>query len=460
MATPSRSISGVDEFASRCREALELARCHATSHGGVAPATAFGTDHERFAAAWAELRRRLDSLPSLSAPGFAAQMAAPPQPAALLGYFAAMLFNANNHDVRHAVATITMEHEVVAQFATMFGLPPTARGHLTGGGTIANLDALWTCRQRRPAGAVALSADAHFAHRRICRLMSVETVTIGCDSRGRMDLDRLEDALRRQRIDTVVVSAGTPGLGAVDPIAAIVALRRRYDFGIHVDASYGGFFTLLKNDADAPIPAPDFAAIAACDSVAIDPHKHGYQPYGCGCVIFRDGGPVAFDQNSPYTDAAPQSGLECSRSGAAAAALWLTLHCLPLAGDEGFGPLLRTCLRAARRLADQLETGEHLTLNIRPQLGIVTFFPAAPKLDSVAMTSTCRRLRDAAAGEGVFLSTLRIATARLADRLPALASAGGETEILRAVLMKPEQAEFVSTLHAALERLMAHLCKQ
>jgi len=140
----------VDEFESRCHEALDLARQHATSRGGVDPVGAFGVDHEHFAAAWDDLRCRLDSLPSLSAPGFAAQMAAPPQPVALLGYFAAMLFNANNHDARHAAATIAMEHEVVAQFASMLGFPPAARGHLTGGGTLANLDALWSCRQRRP----------------------------------------------------------------------------------------------------------------------------------------------------------------------------------------------------------------------------------------------------------------------------------------------------------------------
>jgi len=76
--------------------------------------------------------------------------------------------------------------------------------------------------------------------------MGVETVTIACDSRGRMDLDHLQDALRRQRLGTVVVSARNARPGAVDPIAAVVALRSRYDFGIHVDASYGGFFALLK----------------------------------------------------------------------------------------------------------------------------------------------------------------------------------------------------------------------
>jgi glutamate/tyrosine decarboxylase-like PLP-dependent enzyme len=406
---------------------------------------------ERMTAAWAEYLVRLDTLPSLAAPGFAAQMAAPPHPTAVLGYLAAMLHNPNNHDFRFAAATVGMEREVVSQLAAMFGFSASAGGHLTGGGTLANLDGLWSNFQRRPHGAIAVSEDAHFAHERICRLMGLEMRRIPCDGRGRMDMNRLEVAVRRGEIATVVVSAGTPGLGAVDPIDAVVALRRRHEFGIHVDASYGGFFTLLRNDASPTLSAETaraFAAIAECDSVAVDPHKHAYQPYGCGCIVFRDGSRRPFAQRSPYTQAAAGSGLECSRPGAAAGALWLTLRCLPLSRNEGFGPLLRGCREGTLELAAQLGASNFFKLHVAPELGIVTFLPRVMRGADISAAS--RRLVAAAEADGVFLSLLRFPSARLRQ-----ASAAGEVEILRAVLMRAEQRAFVPTMTAVLERLAA-----
>jgi glutamate/tyrosine decarboxylase-like PLP-dependent enzyme len=411
-------------------------------------------DPQRFDAAWTEYLERLDTLPSAAAPGFAAQMLAPPHPVALLGYFAAMSRNPNNHDSRFAAATVDMEREVVSELAAMFGFAVSAGGHLTGGGTLANLDGLWSSRQRHPRGAVAFSEDAHFAHERICHLMGVEARRIPCDALGRMDVNRLEDALRRDEIGTVVVSAGTPGLGAVDPIDAVLALRRHHDFGIHVDASYGGFFTLLRDDADSSLSAETvraLAAIAECDSVAVDPHKHAYQPYGCGCILFRDGGRMPFAQHSPYTQAAARSGLECSRPGAAAGALWLTLRCLPLSSGEGFGPLLRACRESARQLGNLLGSSERFVLHVAPELGIVTFQPRTGGDAEIAVTS--RRLVAAAEAEGLFLSLLRLPSARLRRSHPGLALGDRETEILRAVLMQPTQGDFVPTMAAILERL-------
>ncbi len=160
--------------------------------------------------------------------------------------------------------------------------------------------------------------------------------------------------------------------------------------------------------------------------MAIDPHKHGYQPVGCGCTLFRDGGGPAPD--SPYCEAAPHTGLEGSRSGVAAAALWLTLRCLPLRPDEGFGPVLRDCLGAARDFAARIEAGGAFALAARPQLGVVVFRPRG---------GSARELADAAAAEGVRLGVLR----------------RRDGDWLRAVFMKPSQRPFVPSLCALLERL-------
>ena len=104
---------------------------------------------------------------------------------------------------------------------------------------------------------------------------------------------------------------------------------------MHVDAAYGGYFKLVSNlDADA---ARAFARIAEADSIVVDPHKHGLQPYGCGCILFRDPAIGRFyKHDSPYTYFTSaelhlgEISLECSRAGASAVALWATQRLLPL----------------------------------------------------------------------------------------------------------------------------------
>ena len=135
---------------------------------------------------------------------------------------------------------------------------------------------------------------------------------------------------------TVVVTLGTTAIGAVDPLDEILALRERYGFRVHVDAAYGGYFRLIPEALDEPARRA-YAAIDQADSIVIDPHKHGLQPYGCGCVLFRDPAVGRFyKHDSPYTYFTSKElhlgeiSLECSRAGAAAVALWATQQLLPL----------------------------------------------------------------------------------------------------------------------------------
>ena len=437
----------------------------------VAPAPAAAVDEGRLAAAWAEYTGRLQDNYPFFHPRYAGQMLKPPHPVAMAGYLAAMTVNPNNHALDGGPATGAMEKEVVADLAAMFGLPEGSLGHLTSSGTIANLEALWVARQLAPGRAVAHSADAHYTHARMCEVLGVESVAVPADAAGRMDLDALEDLLAAGRVGTVVLTAGTTGLGAVDPIAEALALRDRYGCRLHVDAAYGGFFALLAGDEDgAKLLEPDTAArlraVGACDSVVVDPHKHGLQPYGCGAVLFRDPGVGRlYRHDSPYTYFTSEElhlgeiSLECSRAGAAAGALWLTLRALPLRATEGLGPLLAGGLRAARAWAELLEASEELSLYQPPELDILAFWPrpAAPSCAAVDAASAAllhAAMRDPSP---VYLSTLRLAADRLRRRDPSLASDIGEARVLRSVLMKPEHEGYVQTLHADLLRIAGGL---
>jgi glutamate/tyrosine decarboxylase-like PLP-dependent enzyme len=372
----------------------------------------------------------------------------------VIGYVSAMLINPNNHALDGGPATARMDKEVVAQLAAMFGYSGHL-GHLTSSGTIANLEALFVARQIHPGQAVAHSADAHYTHGRMCHLLGVDAVAVPTAVDGTMDLQALEETLRGGRIGTVVATAGTTGLGAVDPVPEIVTLARRYGTRVHADAAYGGFFRLIADDTADGVAAAPFAAIADCDSVVIDPHKHGLQPYGCGAVIFRDPGVARhYLHDSPYTyftsdELHPgEISLECSRAGAAAAALWLTLQLLPLTPD-GLGAVLRPGRRAALAWAGLIDQSEELSLFQRPQLDILSYFPARPRLSEVDRASghvldTGMQL---ASPQSLFVATYTVDGASLAARGHQVEADVASGRILRSVLMKPETEPHVPALH-------------
>ena len=429
--------------------------------GAFEPHPAAQLSDEQFAAAFGALTSRLAGNYPFFHPAYAGQMLKPPHPAAVVGYLAAMLINPNNHALDGGPPTAAMEKEVVAGLAAMFGLPAHL-GHLTTSGTIANLEALFVARELHPGLGIAYSADAHYTHGRMCGVLGVQGTTVGVDSAGRIDLGELDALLAGGTIGTVVATAGTTGLGAIDPVHDVLAIARRHGVRVHVDAAYGGFFALLAGAAGPAglEPAP-WQAIAACDSVVVDPHKHGLQPYGCGAVLFADPGVGGFYlHDSPYTYFTSgdlhlgEISLECSRAGAAAAALWLTFQVLPPDRD-GLGEVLAAGRRAALDWADLLTSSDCLTLYQPPELDIVCYFPAEATLSAIdAVSARVLQAGMTDPAEPVYLSTLRASAAALAARHPDVAVDAPSARILRSVLMKPEHETFVRELHHRVERLV------
>jgi glutamate/tyrosine decarboxylase-like PLP-dependent enzyme len=418
---------------------------------------------ERFAAAFKAFTERLrDNYPYFH-PSYAGQMLKPPHPAAVIGYLTAMLINPNNHALDSSRATSQMEKEVIAQLAQMFGFA-THLGHLTSSGTIANLEALYVARELHPGRGVAYSTEAHYTHGRMCGVLGIEGTPVPVDAAGRLDPGALADLLAGGRIGTVVVTAGTTGLGAIDPVHEVLAIARTHGVRVHVDAAYGGFFALLAGmDDRAGLAEPPWRAIAGCDSVVVDPHKHGLQPYGCGAVLFRDPGVGRlYLHDSPYTYFTSDElhlgeiSLECSRSGAAAAALWLTFQVLPPTPD-GLGQVLAAGRRAALDWSRLIEASGVIDLYQRPELDIVCYFPATSPRSLAAIDEvSARMLADGMAdpADPVFLSTLRVPASEFGRRHPDVAAADRDgVRILRSVLMKPETESYVPRLHTRIEHL-------
>jgi hypothetical protein len=183
-------------------------------------------------------------------------------------------------------------------------------------------------------------------------------------------------------------------------------------------------------------------------------------------VLFRDPAVGAlYRHDSPYTYFTSDElhlgeiSLECSRAGAAAGALWLTLRALPLQAGQGLGPVVAGGLRAARTWAELLDTSEELCLYQPPELDIVAYWPRPARPSVAAVDAASAALLRAAMRDPapVYLSTLRLAADRLRRRDPSLAADAPEARVLRSVLMKPEHEPWVGTLHEEVVRIARSL---
>jgi len=387
-------------------------------------------------------------------PLYAGQMLKPPHPVARLAYALAMWVNPNNHALDGSRASSAMEKEAVAGLARMFGWEAHL-GHLCGGGTMGNLEALWVAGRLAPGAAILASSQAHYTHGRISGVLGLPFEPVACDRRGRLDADALARRLERGGVGTVVATLGTTATGSVDPLPEILELKARYGFRVHVDAAYGGYFCLAENLDSQARRALD--RIGEADSIVIDPHKHGLQPYGCGCVLFRDPSVGRFyKHDSPYTYFSStelhlgEISLECSRPGASAVALWATMRLLPLERGGEFARRLGDSREAALALYERLALDPRFLPAFAPELDIVVWVARAGRASECS--ARARRIFDAAARRG-----LHLALAELPAEFFDLAGAGIERDrdtvtCLRSVLMKPEHRAWLDRIWQVLDR--------
>jgi tyrosine decarboxylase / aspartate 1-decarboxylase len=417
----------------------------------TAPAPAF----EEMAAVLSQVAERMSDNYPYFHPLYAGQMLKPPHPLARAAYALAMAINPNNHALDGGRASSRMEVEAVREIARMFDWTDYL-GHLTSGGTFANLEALWIAGQLAPGKRVVASEQAHYTHGRISGVLGLPFSSVTADRAGCMDVAALESTLREGDVGTVVVTLGTTATGAVDPLHHVLALRSTYPFRVHVDAAYGGYFKLISTLGEEATRA--FACVAQADSIVVDPHKHGLQPYGCGCILFRD--PTVgrfYKHDSPYTYFTSNDlhlgeiSLECSRAGASAVALWATQQLLPLITNGDFASGLRSSREAAVLLHKKICADSRFLSPFAPQLDILVWAVRA------ATTASSSRLAEqiftAAAHENLHLALAQLPSQFFPSGSWADQDQKGSVTCLRSVLMKPEHLGWLDAIWGRLSQV-------
>ncbi len=197
-----------------------------------------------------------------------------------------------------------------------------------------------------------------------------------------------------------VAVLGSTEYGTIDPVDAVVAARdrsaaaglgilraRRWRLGWLPGHDLPGrrrqpaIASTKCAPSTSSFPAPEvyeaFAALGSTDSVTVDPHKLGYLPFGAGAFICRDHRAMALlaeEADYVFHDHRATDYLtryrslgqfipEGSKSGASAAAVYVTHKVLPL-DHRHFGRLLRQTVLAAeafhaRALAVRRGNGRH-----------------------------------------------------------------------------------------------------
>ena len=392
-------------------------------------------------------------------PQYAGQMLKPPHAVARIAYAMALWVNPNNHALDGGRASSALEKECIVELARMYGWE-NSLGHLTGGGTMANLEALWVAGLTNPGKRIIASEQAHYTHSRLSSVLNLPFSSVAVDAHGRMELVAIEDLLRNGDVGTIVATIGNTGLGSVDPLPGILELAEKYGARVHADAAYGGYFGLSSQIHASTRAAYD--CLTRVDSIVVDPHKHGLQPYGCGCILFRDPDVGRFyKHDSPFTYFSSaelhlgEISLECSRPGASAVALWATQQLFPLVTDGQFSQWLDQCLLAARTLWDRLDTSVYYRPLMPPELDIVVYAVDAP--DMAEASRRARQVFALAAAQNLHLAMVELPSALVSTYVPEMAVNTDTVTCLRSVLMKPEHRDWLDEIARILETAGASL---
>jgi aromatic-L-amino-acid decarboxylase len=334
-------------------------------------------------------------------PRFFGYISSPGTPVTALGSALAAAWNTNVTCWRSAPSATEMEHVTINWLKQMLGYPAEAGGLFTSGGSMANFAALSAARSAKaqanvlrdglysmPRLCVYVSGEGHFSIRKAGGMLGIgeayvrEVRTDPCLRMDVSDLARLvdEDLATGRLPFCVAASAGTTATGAFDPIAELADFASERRLWLHVDAAYGGFAAL------APSARPMFEAIGRADSVTLDPHKWGYLPMGCGCVLYKDPSwaRAAFSHDSEYTR---RIGLERDEAFAfwdygpelsrpfRALDLWLLLK---FVGARRLGEAVESNMACARYFARLVEESEDFEMLAPVGLSIFNFRYAPP----------------------------------------------------------------------------------
>ena len=308
-----------------------------------------------------------------------------------------------------------LEIRLLEWLGGQLGLPSSATGVMTSGGTASNVLGITLARSRAAASLgvdvlksglpreasswhILCSDQAHFSVQRAAAQLGLgrdAVTTVATTDDGVMDIGALDAALghlrqERQRVIVIVGTAGTTDLGSIDPLAAIAQRAHDHNAWFHVDAAVAGAFVMSDE------LRPRLTGIELADSVTVDFHKLWWQPFNASALVVRDG--ASFDLlrvKSSYLDRGDEldgminlvgRSLDTSRRFDAAK----VVASLRTIGRRAFGEMLVQLTTLATYCGRAVEARAEFDL-VAPVQGVTCLFDA-PGYGDTALREVQQRL--------------------------------------------------------------------
>jgi L-2,4-diaminobutyrate decarboxylase len=316
--------------------------------------------------------------------------------ASAVGIFSDAIVSAcNNNMLSYEMSLVftRMEGAVLGWAMRQFGWADGGRGFLVSGGTLANIQAVWTARNAILGPSVArdglggsdgrpviiASEHAHYSFSKAANILGLgRRGLLSVPAEVRVDPAAIEETIERAKREglrpfCLVGVAGTTVTGSIEPLAEMAEIARRHGLWFHVDGAYGG--SLVLSDA----LRGGLLGIERADSITWNPQKWLYVPKTCASILFRDGRVLDDTVRERFVygreeanDGRPNLG-EYTIQGTRRVdvlKLWLTLEHF---GTAYLARLIEEQVERARWLADRIEEHPDLELVTRPDMNIVCF---------------------------------------------------------------------------------------
>jgi aromatic-L-amino-acid decarboxylase len=289
-------------------------------------------------------------------------------------------------------AAAELEQRMVEWLRDAMGIPSVFEGVIQDSASSASLVALITAREvatgfrSNDEGVpnklrIYGSPETHSSIEKavgVCGIGKRNLVKVGTDSQLRMDPALLEEAIRqdleRELLPcAVVVTLGTTGTLAVDPLKEIAALCKKHGIWLHVDAAYAGTALLLSEYRWM------IEGIEGADSFVFNPHKWMFTNFDCSVYFVKDAGLLikTFEVLPEYLKTSSRGSVNDYRDWSLplgrrfrALKLWFVIRSY---GLEGIREKLREHIRLNEYFVEALASVDELTLPVDPFLNFSCF---------------------------------------------------------------------------------------
>jgi tyrosine decarboxylase/aspartate 1-decarboxylase len=234
--------------------------------------------------------------------------------------------------------TKQLEQIVIQQLSDLFH-GNNISGHMTSGGTEANITALWIARKLTGKREVIYPKSAHFSIIKAIDMLNMVPIEIGLDDQYRFSID---DCLDKASENTaaIICMAGTTELGVIDPIEKLSKLCHE-KYYLHVDGAFGGFVIPFLKELGYTMPKFDFE-LPNVSSFCTDPHKMGLSTMPAGVLLYRDKQYLDhITVEAPYLVSMKHTTLTGTKGSGAVAAIYAVLRYL---GREGYKKVVKECM--------------------------------------------------------------------------------------------------------------------